>query len=746
MCAAVQKFFELHVLYDCGRGQAALAEEACPEGGNDMDRAHKSAIVFHVAEVVYSVLILVWYIFPLITPAEGLFSVPFMPFQLYGGPPVRLGGLILTSIVAYLVPILCLFTIASIFLERYIPAISSPTHTLPVVLSILNSVFVAGLIITHTFVFARSGHYFQASSPLTYVVLLASVGYNAYFIYLFIANLNKRNSAYGEYLEFRRTTEGRTSALSILISPGIQRTLIFSFVPLIFVIILVLSLVLLRDFSETILASVIHEGKTLAERTTSVIEANPSDMISADDYLSFEARKNASATFPFRTISFWKRDPHSDIFTLAASTNRTLVGARSTSKTEPFTEATYRYDSASRVFEFKGPVILSGTFLGYVTVTYDRDVIYEPFFRARVKVFIIAIAFLYASVFLTYLFGRNIVFPILFLRMNVSAISRALSSMVKGTSRFSAELLQYQDRVFTRGEIKNLSAEISNMTTVLRGIVPYISASTLQHAERKTPATESKELAFLFTDIRGFTTLCEGLSPDKVVEMLNYFLDKQSSIILANGGDIDKFVGDEVMAMFDGPNKEQNACKTSIEINKAIAEEKELARAAHQNIISIGTGINSGNVVSGSVGAKDRMDFTSIGDTVNIAARLEGVNKQYGTKTLITGAVYEKVKDVYICREVDWLTVKGKTKIMTVYELLQTHELAGQRLLDMKRIFEEGLELYRGQKWSSATKAFGTLKEKMSDEASSVFLGRIDFFKANPPGEDWDGVFRLTVK
>ena len=163
-----------------------------------MDRAHKSAIVFHVAEVVYSVLILVWYIFPLITPAEGLFSIPFMPFQLYGGPPVRLGGLILTSIVAYLVPILCLFTIASIFLERYIPAISSPTHTLPVVLSILNSVFVAGLIITHTFVFARSGHYFQASSPLTYVVLLASVGYNAYFIYLFIANLNKRNSAYGE--------------------------------------------------------------------------------------------------------------------------------------------------------------------------------------------------------------------------------------------------------------------------------------------------------------------------------------------------------------------------------------------------------------------------------------------------------------------------------------------------------------------------------------------------------------------
>ena len=103
---------------------------------------------------------------------------------------------------------------------------------------------------------------------------------------------------------------------------------------------------------------------------------------------------------------------------------------------------------------------LSGTFLGYVTVDYDRDVVYEPYFRARVKVIIIAVLFIYASTFLTYLFGRNIAFPILFLRMNVNAISKALSEMVKGRSRVSADLLQYKDRVFTRGEIRSLSAEI----------------------------------------------------------------------------------------------------------------------------------------------------------------------------------------------------------------------------------------------------------------------------------------------
>jgi adenylate cyclase len=711
-----------------------------------MDRTDRSGFVLHALEAAYSVLIIVWYVLPLLSPTEGLFSVPLMPFQLYGGPPAHMAGLVLAGIAAYLIPLLCLYKVLAIFLERYMPAFSVPTRTVPVLLNVLASTLVAGLIITHTIVFARNARYFQASSPFTYVVFLVSIAYNAYFIYLFIVSLNRRDSVYGEYLEFRRTTEGKANALAVLTTPGIQRKLIFSFVPLILVIVAVLSFVLMRDFSGTILASVIQNGKALAERTASVIKANPSDMIAADDYLSIESKKNASSLFPFRTISFWQRDPRSDAFGVGASTDRTLVGVKSTSRTEPFSDALYRYDRARQVFEFKGPVTLSGKFLGYVTVDYDRDVIYEPYFRTQVKVFIIAVIFIYLSVFLTYLFGRNIVFPILFLRMSVSAISRSLQAMVKGTSRISSDLLQYRDRVLTRDEIKSLSSEIGNMTAVIRGIVPYISASTLQHSERESPSTESKDLTFLFTDIRGFTTLCEGKDPAEIVKMLNHFLDIQSSVILANGGDVDKFVGDEVMAMFDGPAKEQNACKASMEIRRAMAQEKRVAQAAQQNIVSIGIGINTGRVVFGSVGAKDRMDFTSIGDTVNLAARLEGANKPYGTKTLITEAVYECVKEVYLCREVDLLTVKGKTRPVRIYELLQRHEEAAQRLVDMKRIFEEGLDFYRRQKWPSAVKAFGTLSEKMSDETSKVFLARIEFFKTNPPGSAWDGVFNLTVK
>ncbi len=422
------------------------------------------------------------------------------------------------------------------------------------------------------------------------------------------------------------------------------------------------------------------------------------------------------------------------------------MGQKTTARVEPFTDSLSRYDTGRQVFEFLSPVSLGGKFLGFVTVDYARDVIYEPYFRTQVKVFTIAVAFIYAASFLIYLFGRNIVFPILFLRMSVSTLSNALSSMVKGKSRISADLLQFRDRVETRDEIKTLSNEIGNMATVIRGIVPYISASTLKHAERESPSTERKNLTFLFTDIRGFTTLCEGMRPEKIVEMLNHFLDIQSSVILANGGDIDKFVGDEVMAMFDGPAKEQKACKASMEIRTAMAQERELAEMAKKNVVSIGIGINTGPVVFGSVGAKDRMDFTSIGDTVNLAARLEGANKAYGTKTLITEHVHEKVNDTYLCREIDMLTVKGKSLPVRIYELLQRHENAAQKVVDMRRVFEEGLESYRQQKWPLAVKAFTLLKEKMNDETSSVFLSRIEYFKTKPPGREWDGVFKLTVK
>ena len=209
---------------------------------------------------------------------------------------------------------------------------------------------------------------------------------------------------------------------------------------------------------------------------------------------------------------------------------------------------------------------------------------------------------------------------------------------------------------------------------------------------------------------------------------------------------MDKIVGDEVMAMFDGPQRDYNACKASLEIRKAMAQEKELAKAQGRDSVSIGIGINAGEVVHGSMGAKDRMDFTSIGDTVNLAARLEGTNKEYATKTLLTAAVYEKVKDAFLCREIDLMTVKGKTEPVRIYELLQATKGSNEKLERLKKVFEDSLALYRNQKWDAASKGFATLVKDYQDDTSKVFLGRIAEFKEDPRPKDWDGVFHRESK
>jgi hypothetical protein len=209
---------------------------------------------------------------------------------------------------------------------------------------------------------------------------------------------------------------------------------------------------------------------------------------------------------------------------------------------------------------------------------------------------------------------------------------------------------------------------------------------------------------------------------------------------------VDKYVGDEMMAQFGGPRKELNACKAGLEIRRAMAEEARKAAEAAGTVIDIGIGINTGPVVHGSVGAKDRMDFTSIGDTVNLAARLEGANKQYGTGSLITEAVHEKVEAEYLCREIDLLTVKGKSLPVRIYEIIREKNGATERDERFKKTFEASLALYRKQKWDGAEKGFKALAKDYNDETSEIFLRRIGLFRKDPPQKQWDGVFNLTVK
>jgi adenylate cyclase len=561
-----------------------------------------------------------------------------------------------------------------------------------------------------------------------------------------IALANLRDATYREYLEFRRQGDASDAGDGHPLRPSIHRRLVLSIVGLVLVVIVVLATVLMTGFSRTILKAVIDNGNALTDRAASVIKANLGDDIAIADYFAIEQKKNATAGFPFRSLSFYGRRPGGDSYFASHSTDQALVGRELPAELRGAARAGNRYSEDSRTFEFFAPVVLSNVRVGYVLADYDRDVIYQPYFRTQVRVILVAALFIYVSVFGVYVFGTNIVFPILFLRMSVKRISGTLADMIHGRVSVSAELLRYEDRVPTRDEIKMLSSEIDNMTTVIKRIIPYISASTLKHAERATPTSQVRHLTFLFTDIRGFTTLCEGMEPAQVIEILNHYLALQASIIHEHNGEIDNFIADEVMGVFDGPAGDLNACRAAMAIRTAMAKDKELKRREKRDPVIIGIGIHAGPVVFGSVGTKDRMHATSIGDTVNVAARLEGANKEYGTKSLISEAVYKKVKDSFLCREIDLLTVKGKSRPVRVYEVLQERGKAAGKLVMLAETFERALGLYRERRWDAAARFFGALADKLDDRASRVFLERIEAFRTNPPPGDWDGAFVLAVK
>jgi len=696
----------------------------------------------HAVEIAFGLLVLAWMATGLIlrTGVDPL----RLAAGLYGSGDPRFA---LVTAAAWALAAVCLFKIVSPFLGDGLAFLAGPDRAGSLLLAVFASAAAIALVALHLSARAASAAYFRGLPPLDYAATAGSLAFNAWSLARLIALGSRRDSTYREYLEFRKEAEGANGNLvRLLLKASIHKKLILSFMGLILAVIVVLSTVLMQGFSRTILKAVIDNGSSLTDRAASVIKANLGDNIAIADYFAIEQKKNASAGFPFTSLSFYSRGQGGDSFVASHSTDAALLKKRLPESYGGAKESGYRYNEERNTFEFLAPVILSNVLVGHVLVDYDRNLIYEPYFRTQVRVVLVAAIFLYVSVFVIYVFGSNIVFPILFLRMSVNRISGTLASMIRGRVRVSADLLHYEDRIPTRDEIKLLSAEIGNMTTVIKGIIPYISASTLKHAERTTPTSQAKQLAFLFTDIRGFTTLCEGMTPAQVVEILNHYLDLQANIILQHHGDIDKFVGDEVMGVFDGPTREINACRAAMAIRTAMARDKELKEPGKRDLIAIGIGINTGSVVFGSVGAKDRMDFTSIGDTVNLAARLEGANKEYGTKCLITEAVHAKVKSAYLCREIDLLTVKGKTQPVRIYELLQERGKAAPKLATLAEDFEKGLACYRQKKWDAAVKVFSVLGKALDDKPSRVFLERVELFRAAPPPRNWDGVFALTVK
>jgi len=704
----------------------------------DFFNSIRTSHLLHGGELTYSILLLAWFFVPLFAHARGGIAPPLLPLSFLDVDRGELLEFLIVTCITYPIPLLCVFKIFAVFLERRTPSLADPTRIVPIVLNVITSGLAVATLMIQLVTFASGPAYFRMLTWVPYAVLVSSIAWNAFSLSFLIATVNRRSPAFQEYLAYRTSERGRAR--------GIQKRIGMLLLPFVLAITIIPALIMMRDFCRTALASALADGSALADRTATIVRASAAAPGPIADYLAGEERRNRDSDLPFLAISYVGRDPRTGLFEVVASTDRSRIGKKAPLKSSLLAAASHRLIGEKDAFEFISPVSLSGALAGYVSVEVAREVVYEPYFRTEVKVLLIMALAVYAAIFLTQMLARSIVLPILSLCVSVSEVSRAMSDMIKGRGRSDRGLLKYTDRVRTNDELKMLSGEISAMTQVIRGVIPYVSASTLTHTVNERPRTQRKNLAFLFTDIRDFTSLCEGHSAEQVVDMLNRYLDLQVGIILENGGDIDKFVGDAIMAVFQGPNKERAACRAGTQIRDAVMVETQRAELAQSHALSVGIGVHSGSVISGSVGARGRMDVTSIGDTVNLAARLEGATKSYGTDSLISAVVYDEVKDLYLCREIDLLTVKGKRQPVRIFELLQERVKASDRMHEIQRVFEEGLALYRQQAWTGAEKCFSFMREKFADKPSEVFLRRIAVFRTTPPPAKWDGVFNLSVK
>lgn len=262
---------------------------------------------------------------------------------------------------------------------------------------------------------------------------------------------------------------------------------------------------------------------------------------------------------------------------------------------------------------------------------------------------------------------------------------------------------------------------------------------------------EVREISVFFSDIAGFTNFSEQLKPERLVALLNDYLTNMTEIVLEHGGVVDKYIGDAIMAFWGAPLPEPEHAKKAVLAALAMRRRcRELQgrwQAEFGPLVRVRAGINSGPAVSGNMGSRHKFNYTVMGDTVNLASRLEGANKPYGTDLMISESCWAHVRDCVEARELDLLAVKGKQEPVKVYEVLAEKGKAEPKALECARAFEKGLGLYREARFEEALRAFeGALAIAPDDGPSKTFVERCRHFLEQPPSADWDGVWRMKEK
>lgn len=261
---------------------------------------------------------------------------------------------------------------------------------------------------------------------------------------------------------------------------------------------------------------------------------------------------------------------------------------------------------------------------------------------------------------------------------------------------------------------------------------------------------EIRTMSVLFTDVRGFTTISEKMEPRELTTFINAFLTPLTRVIHHNRGTIDKYMGDAIMAFWGAPLKDEqharNAINAGMEMLKAIDELNMTFRQQGLPEIRIGIGINTGEMNVGNKGSEFRVDYTVLGDAVNLGSRLEGLTKSYGVEFIVNETTRHEVPE-YEYRMLDSVRVKGKDHPVTIYEPVDLVEKIDRATRKRIKEYHHAIQLYRQQKWDDAEQTlFQLSQEEPQRKIYNIYLDRIAFYRNNPPGAEWDGVFTHTTK
>ena len=309
--------------------------------------------------------------------------------------------------------------------------------------------------------------------------------------------------------------------------------------------------------------------------------------------------------------------------------------------------------------------------------------------------------------------------------------------------------------VFGHLVFNNFAREFRLKQQIKKQFGTYLSPALVEKLQ-KNPSLlklggETRELSIMFTDVRGFTTISEhyGSNVQGLTQIMNRYMTAMTAKILENNGTLDKYIGDAQMAFWNAPlddkDHAKHAVKTAMEMLGDLERFNAEILAEGVPPFGMGLGINTGSVVVGNMGSSQRFDYTCLGDSVNLASRLEGQSKPYHVKLVIGPITYKYVKDEYLCLELDCLAVKGKTEGVNIYTIVENNGINQ----NYARTHRDFLMYYRMQEWDRLDNYFDVLKTAFNGEMKEYYemmKERVEEYKKNPLPKDWDGIFRTNSK